>query len=165
MSKIVTNIGIRKRECSFGEVGSVEVDGEKHAVDVRILSKNRVSILIDGKSFYAAVESAGLKYDVLLAGRVIRVSIESPAKLIQSRLGRLSTFKSATSEVRSPMPGMVVRCEVAEGEEIKIGDGLLVLEAMKMENEIRATANGVVKKIFVVEKQVVDKGELLLLME
>lgn len=165
MVKIVTSIGVRKTLCTFGENGSVEVEGKKHAVDVKMLSKNRVSVLIDGKSFYATVDVDGLKYDMLLAGRAIHVDIESPSKVIESRIGRSSTARSSTSEVRSPMPGMVVRCEVAVGEAIKVGDGLLVLEAMKMENEIRATFDGVVKKILVVDKQVVDKGELLLLME
>ena len=63
------------------------------------------------------------------------------------------------------MPGMVVRCEVREGTIIEAGDGLLILEAMKMENEIRATRNGTVKKILVRDRQVVDKGELLLIIE
>lgn len=63
------------------------------------------------------------------------------------------------------MPGMVVRCEVEEGTVISAGDGLLILEAMKMENEIRATKHGTVKKILVRDKQIVDKGELLLIIE
>ena len=63
------------------------------------------------------------------------------------------------------MPGMVVRCEVKEGATIAAGDGLLILEAMKMENEIRATRNGTIKKILVQDRQVVDKGELLITME
>ena len=63
------------------------------------------------------------------------------------------------------MPGMVVRCEVREGAIIAAGDGLLILEAMKMENEIRAARNGTVKKLLVRDRQVVDKGELLLIIE
>ena len=63
------------------------------------------------------------------------------------------------------MPGMVVRCEVKEGERVEAGDGLLVLEAMKMENEIRATKEGIIKKVHVVDRQVVNKGELLFLIE
>jgi len=60
---------------------------------------------------------------------------------------------------------MVVRCEVREGSIIEVGGGLLILEAMKMENEIRATRSGIIKKIHVREKQVVDKGALLITME
>jgi pyruvate carboxylase subunit B len=63
------------------------------------------------------------------------------------------------------MPGMVVRCEVSEGTIVAAGDGLLILEAMKMENEIRAARNGTVKKLLVRDRQVVDKGELLLIIE
>jgi pyruvate carboxylase subunit B len=64
--------------------------------------------------------------------------------------------------VRAPMPGLVLRLEVVLGQKITTGAGLLVLEAMKMENEIRANAAGVIKQIFVQPGQPVDKGASLM---
>jgi len=64
--------------------------------------------------------------------------------------------------VRAPMPGMVLRVEVESGQKVASGSGLLVLEAMKMENEIRAGSAGVIKQIFVRPGQAVEKGADLL---
>ena len=64
--------------------------------------------------------------------------------------------------VRAPMPGLVLRLEVQLGQNVAPGAGLLVLEAMKMENEIRANSTGVVKQIFVQPGQPVDKGASLI---
>jgi pyruvate carboxylase subunit B len=63
--------------------------------------------------------------------------------------------------VRAPMPGLVLRLEVEEGQTVLAGDGLLVLEAMKMENEIRSSEAGVVKRILVRAGQAVEKGAVL----
>ena len=103
-----------------------------------------------------------LNYDIIINGNFIRVCTEDSTKQLASKvLG--GTRRTATGpEGRSPMPGMVVRCEVQEGTKVKPGDGLLILEAMKMENEIRANTGGVIKRMLVKERQVVEKGELLL---
>jgi biotin carboxyl carrier protein len=75
------------------------------------------------------------------------------------------TERSASStgqKVTAPMPGKVVRIEVAEGDTIKAGTGLIVLEAMKMENEIKSGASGSVTKIHVSVGKAVEKGEILI---
>jgi biotin carboxyl carrier protein len=65
----------------------------------------------------------------------------------------------------APMPGMVVRVNVSEGDAVQPGQGLVVMEAMKMENELRATSGGAVKRILVTPGTAVEKGALLLEME
>jgi biotin carboxyl carrier protein len=60
------------------------------------------------------------------------------------------------------MPGLVLKVLVTEGQAVKKGDGLLVLEAMKMENIIKASADGMVKKIHIEEKNVVDKNQKMI---
>ena len=165
VTRTVTHIGGRKYNWSVGDNGALEPEGKELDVDIQFISPHRVSVLINGRSFYAVVDSNGLKFDVLMAGRLYQAEVESPTKLIEKQLRGSPASRPTELEVRSPMPGMVVRCEVTAGTTIKIGDGLLVLEAMKMENEIRSTINGVVKKILVTDKQVVDKGELLLVIE
>jgi pyruvate carboxylase subunit B len=63
------------------------------------------------------------------------------------------------------MPGLVVRVEVGEGDPVKPGDGLVVVEAMKMENEVRSQQKGVVKQVFVKQGMTVDQGQTLLILE
>ena len=65
----------------------------------------------------------------------------------------------------APMPGLVVRVNVREGDEVRSGQGLVVMEAMKMENELRATAAGVVRRVVVAAGSAVEKGALLVEME
>jgi biotin carboxyl carrier protein len=65
-------------------------------------------------------------------------------------------------ELSSPMPGRVLKIIVKPGDQINIGDSLLSLEAMKMENILKSDGEGIVKEIFINEEQVVDKGEVLI---
>jgi len=120
---------------------------------------------MNGNSFNASVHGNGDGYDILIDSKYIQVSVESSSRKRLDRLSEESGGHSSRLEVRAPMPGMVVRCEVKDGDAIHPGDGLVVLEAMKMENEIKSTIGGTVKKVFVSDKQVVEKGELLLVIE
>jgi len=77
-----------------------------------------------------------------------------------------STAKpSGPAPLVAPMPGMIVRVQVTEGEVVQPGQGLVVMEAMKMENELRATAAGAVRRVHVAAGTAVEKGALLLEME
>ena len=73
--------------------------------------------------------------------------------------------RSSTPEVRAPMPGLIVRILVDSGQEVEAGDGMLVIEAMKMENELKAEGAGLVEQIHVKPGQTVDKGDLLVSFE
>ncbi|HLB35678.1 MAG TPA: biotin/lipoyl-containing protein [Gemmatimonadales bacterium] len=87
-----------------------------------------------------------------------------PAEVVDERTAQLRALRKdqgkqeAPGLVRAPMPGLVLRVEVAAGQEIAAGSGLVVLEAMKMENEIRSTGPGRVKAVLVEPGQAVEKG-------
>jgi biotin carboxyl carrier protein len=88
----------------------------------------------------------------------------------QRQVTRLSRFPEKTAggqhqSANSPMPGQVLRILVAEGQKVKPGDGLVVLEAMKMEQTIKATIQGVVRAVLVKPAQVVAPGEMLVEIE
>jgi len=73
-----------------------------------------------------------------------------------------STAVPAGHSLKAPMPGLVLRVLVSEGEQVSAGQGLVVLEAMKMENELKAGAAGVVRSVRAVAGATVEKGQLLL---
>ena len=81
------------------------------------------------------------------------------------RMAGATTQKKGPAYLHAPMPGLVVRINVAAGDEIRVGQGLVVMEAMKMENELRATAAGRVKRVAAQPGSAVEKGALLLEME
>lgn len=165
MKTVVSHIGERQYKWTFDDNGSILCNGKRMEIEVRAISSHRVSVLADGCSFDALVHGSDSKYEVLINGSLLNVDVQAPTKNATPQLLKAVNPHAAGLEVRSPMPGMVVRCEVRDGSKVKAGDGLLILEAMKMENEIRATADGTVKKVMVSDKQVVDKGEVLLIIE
>ena len=162
VAAIISTIGTRQFHWRFDDDGTVSLAGEKIPVEVTRISPNGVTILFKGKSYFVMVTKNDLKYDVIINGNLIRVGTEDSTKQLASKVLGGTKRTASDTEVRSPMPGLVVRCEVEEGTKVKPGDGLLILEAMKMENEIRAGTTGVVKRMLVKERQVVEKGELLL---
>ncbi len=165
MGTLISNIGNKEFRWTFNNDGSIFEGKDAIDVDIRKISRNRYSILLNGRSYQAVIARKKFSYTILINGITYDVEVESSAKkLIKLRNGAM-TVDRAHFELRSPMPGMVVRCEVDEGERIMAGDGLVILEAMKMENEIRAPRDGTIKKIHVQDKQIVDKGALLITME
>jgi biotin carboxyl carrier protein len=80
-------------------------------------------------------------------------------------LAAASSGPSGPAPLIAPMPGMIVRVHVSEGDDVQTGQGLVVMEAMKMENELRAPASGTVRRVHVAAGTAVEKGALLLEME
>ncbi len=98
-------------------------------------------------------------------GQRHEVSLLSPLDQLIARLGLEANPKPVLTELRAPMPGLVLRVEVEAGRPVEAGDTLLVLEAMKMENAIKAPVAAVVSGIDVAQGQAVDKGALLVRFE
>ncbi|HTX20068.1 MAG TPA: biotin/lipoyl-containing protein [Bacteroidota bacterium] len=163
MTELIATVGGEDYIWNFGEDGRITCNGRPVEVDVRRISTNRVSVVLSGRSFDATVAKVESAYEVRLKGDLFRVEVESAEK----RGARTNATPNARvgAEVKAPMPGLVVRLEVSEGETVNAGDGLLILEAMKMENEIRSRVQGTVARILIKEKQTVDKGQLLLVIQ
>ncbi len=139
----------------------VTLDGVEHAVDARKLEADFYSILYEGKSYEVSVESTGLKY-VVRHGAAEQVVELADA----SRGGRAELHKKGGLEtVESVMPGKIVRVLCAPGDEVNAGQGLVVVEAMKMENEIGSPRSGRVKSVAVTPGQTVETGAPLVVLE
>ena len=101
----------------------------------------------------------------LFAGCEYEARIEDSRQRMLRSLGAGSKVRSTTLSVKAPMPGRVVKIEAKVGQQVNRGQGVIVVEAMKMENEVRAPGDGVVKEIRVKEQQTVGKGEVLVVVE
>jgi pyruvate carboxylase subunit B len=104
-------------------------------------------------------------YQILLAGKQLEAVVESERSRLLRKFDTQGSSGPKKVEIKAPMPALVVKVEVAVGDSVKPGQGLLILEAMKMENEIKAHSSGVVKTIYVTQGKPVEKGELLILLE
>lgn len=144
----------------------VEIDGRVATFTHESISEQHISVILDGRSYSAVIipESDG-RYRVVVAGREFDVHLKDERDLLLERYGLADTAAAGTQAIRAPMPGLVLSVAVEAGQEVRKGAGLAVLEAMKMENELRAEHDGVVKAVHVAPGDAVSKSDLLLEIE
>jgi pyruvate carboxylase subunit B len=140
--------------------GSVTVDGQKlEAHAAAIPGTPLMHLLLGNDSWTVACEQLeSRRWALGAAGERVEVDVQDDrSKQIEALTG--SGRKAAVAGViKAPMPGLVVRVEVSEGQVVEVGEGLVVVEAMKMENELRATTTGVVERVHVKAGDRVEKG-------
>lgn len=164
-TRFQAELGDRKIDLVIGET-TVTLDGRTVPFSCERLSDRHLSLLIDGKSFSAVVleETDGVTR-VQIRNREFDVRLKTERDLLLERFGLAEAGGAHLLEVRAPMPGLVLSVAVDPGSEIEAGTGLLVLEAMKMENEIRADRKTVVKAVHVAPGDAVGKNDLLIELE
>ena len=144
--------------------GTVVVDGRELSVDLRDVPGTSVRhLLLDGRSYpvIATDRPQGDGWDVHVAGERFEVeAVDERTRAIRDMTAR-SAGPRGPRPVRAPMPGLVVRVEVEPGQQVHPGQGVAIIEAMKMENELRAEGAGVVSRILVQAGQAVEKGAVL----
>ncbi len=142
----------------------LKIDGEVVDVDLAGLpGTSRRSLLLDGRSHAIAAEGRGGGVWVLdLDVGPVRVEVVDRAGLAIRELTRRVAAERGPRPLRAPMPGMVVKVEVEEGEVVGAGQAVVVVEAMKMENELSAEAEGRVKKVHVAPGEPVEKDQVLI---
>jgi len=140
----------------------VTLDGRALEVDHQETGPHFASLIIGGRSYEAGLEKRPDGYNVVLAEDVLYVEICGA-----SQGAAAAPRKAATGPARvvAPMPGRLVRVLVQPGQQVEAGDGLVVIEAMKMENELRSPRAGRVAELSVREGQAVETGALLVVVE
>jgi biotin carboxyl carrier protein len=142
----------------------ISIDGVERVIDGRQLSSHMYSLLIDRRSFTTDVTAKDDQYTVACDGNSIRLTLLDERRALRPGEGGDQT-REGDKKIRAVMPGKVINVLVAVGDEVNKGHGLLVIEAMKMENEIRATASGTVKAVHVIPGQPIESGEMLVELE
>ena len=142
----------------------VQIDGDRIEVGgPEPVGRNLYSLLLNGESHTVLAERDGsAEWDLQLRGRSYRAEVLDDRTKVMRELSSVGSIAKGPAPVRAPMPGLVVKVEVDEGEFVEAGAGLLVVEAMKMENELTAAVAGRVGTIHVVAGQTVEKGEVLM---
>ena len=139
-------------------------EGERvFEAEVRRITANEIQFCFGGRSVRVYLVRDGERTFVSVDGREFAVSESRPEA---GRPGAVDETTAETSlRVRSPMPGKVTKVAVAEGEEVRKNQTLVIVEAMKMENEIKTAIDGVVKKIHVAVGDLVDAEKILVEIE
>jgi biotin carboxyl carrier protein len=134
-------------------------DGHPLDADGKEVSPGVYSILVQGESFEVRVERIGAELHAATQGREYKIAICDPREWKKNRAGAAEA--EGRQQVLAPMPGKVVRVLVAAGDQVQAGQGLMVVEAMKMQNEIRAPKSGKIERLSVTEGQTVNSGEVV----
>lgn len=138
----------------------VKLDGKRVDVDVLALGKS-LSLRIDGKMVDLTTEGSPPELGAIASGHRSYVRVESERQRAAAA-ANAGARGAGDRTVKSPMPGRVVKVLVAVGDEVLAGQSLLVVEAMKMENEVRAKVSGKVAEIFVAAGATVEANAKLL---
>jgi pyruvate carboxylase subunit B len=156
-------VGEATFEVEFDAEG-VRVDGTRmEAGAPELVSPNLYSFLLAGASHTVLAERGGPgRWDLQLRGRRYRVEVVDDRMKAMHDMSSAGMVAKGPAPIRAPMPGLVVKVEVEEGELVEAGGGLLVVEAMKMENSLTARVGGRVGTIHVVAGQTVEKDEILM---
>ncbi len=142
------------------------INGKEYNYDVRFLNDNVMVLRMNGNNYFVTcAEDDDELLEVNVESDVYRVSSKSELDLLVEKLSGNKGESKVKKEVYSPMPGIIKKLNVTEGQQVRKGEVLLVLEAMKMENEIKAVKDCVIKKINVDPLSSVEKNELLIMLE
>ncbi len=132
------------------------------------MSDNHYNNISDNQSYTVEIIKVDVTYktvDLKVNGKFISCSISDELDLMIKSMKLGTSKKGKSKNLISNMPGLVLSIDVQEGQQVAAGDALMILEAMKMENVLKASADGVIKKISCSEKDAVDKGQLLIEIE
>ena len=132
--------------------------------DVKHQGNGVYHVLYNQKTYTLILESGEAEtgiYKVQLNGKPLEIGTFDRIQLLLKSMGMDTAMGKKINEIKAPMPGLVLRIPINEGDSVSKGEGLLVLEAMKMENSIKAPGDVVVSKIHVKPGQAVEKNQLL----
>ena len=143
---------------------ALTVEGVRHEIDALTLEHGAVTMILDGASHSVEFEDAGDEVAVLVKGQVMRVDVaDERRKRLRAAAAGFSVEGKQT--ILAPMPGKVVKVLVKPGDEVAEGQGLVVVEAMKMENELKSPKAGRVTEVMAKEGQAVEMNAKLCVVE
>ena len=133
--------------------------------DVRASEAGGLSFESQGRRFHAMLDFHGEEKRITFNGRELTVDYETERHRLLRKVAGLGISAHVHADIKASMPGLVVRVNCQAGMDVKKGQPILILEAMKMENEVRSPLDGTIKEIRVKTGQPVEKGDLLVVLD
>lgn len=142
-----------------GERWSCRLGDREFPLDAVSVQDGMLSLLLNGKSYEVKQETVGQEAGVVVGHERFSVSVQDPRSFRSRR--RAGVNEQGVKKITAPMPGKIVRILAGVGATVEAGQSVIVIEAMKMQNELKAPKNGVMKKINVAEGAAVEAGQTL----
>lgn len=155
-------------EYNFGiaeDGANAVINGVSIQLDIRDISEDHFHFLLDNKSYSAELVSVDYKLKeatIKVNGKEYKTVLKDDKDHLLTLLGIENTVSHASSDLKAPMPGLVLDILIKPGDQVKKGDQLLILEAMKMENLIKSPADYTVKSVEIQQGDKVEKNQVLL---
>ena len=161
--KYITTVEGKEYTVEVLDEKHVIVNGKSYEVDFESVSGQPVySLILDGKSHESYIARGDENWQVLLRGRLYPVTVEDEReKRLRATAGG-GVAENGEFILKAPMPGLVVAIPVNEGQEVKKGQVILILESMKMQNELKAPRDGVIQRVKVKAGESVEQKQTLL---
>lgn len=160
--KYIASVGEQEFTLDVNREGEVTVDGVTYAVDIQNAgSESMYSLIVDGKSYDVFIEERDEDLLVVMWGGLFEVQVQDERTRRLAGLRRGPLVPVGEVLIRAPMPGIVVEVPVSQGQPVEAADILVVLESMKMQNELRAPRAGVVHHIRVKAGDRVEQNQIM----
>lgn len=161
--RYISTIDGREFDIEIMDDHHVRIGGRVIAVNFESVSGQPVySLILDGKSFESFVYESDDEWQVLLRGRQYQVKVEDEREKRLKAAAGGGVAEGGEFHLKAPMPGLVVAIPVSEGQEVQKGQVLVILESMKMQNELKAPRDGVVAHIKAKAGESVEQKQILL---
>jgi biotin carboxyl carrier protein len=162
---VVVDDKIHQVELKRGEKSWLcKVDGQDIEVDAELTTRDVLSVLVGNKAYEIKRErSLQGELHMVIGSARYSVEVQDPRSLRTRRA--LAGVEAGPQKVKAPMPGKIVRVLVAEKDQVKAGQGIIVMEAMKMQNEMKSPKDGIVQKLLAAEGSAVNAGDTLAIIE
>ena len=166
MNDMIITINSKKYSVKITSSSEVEINNRKVSTEVSQINDNAYLLRFNNKVFEITAHKLDKdKYGVVIDGSYFEALVRTQLQERAFELQKNKNISSKKVNIRAPMPGLLLKLKINIGDKIKAGEPLLLLEAMKMENEIRSPIDGVVQKILFKEGQSVEKNSIILTFE
>jgi biotin carboxyl carrier protein len=136
-----------------------KINGREVAAGALEISRGAYSVIVDGGSFEVQVDDSSTGLRIVADGFEYSAAIENSRELKKNRAGAAEA--QGRQNILAPMAGKIVRTLVQAGDQVQAGQGLVIVEAMKMQNEVRSPKSGTVERLGVVEGQTINPGDVV----
>ena len=162
MNDLLVKIGIRSFEVTIIKDNEIEINENTYKTQLKQINKNQYRLKLNERQYQIYVDDQNYgKYITHLNGENNDISILTKLEEEAKKLVNNKSIDSKENKILSPMNGLVVNVNKKVGDKVKVGESLLVLEAMKMENEIKSTLEGIIIAVKCYEGKSIERGELL----
>ncbi|MEN8192014.1 MAG: biotin/lipoyl-containing protein [Bacteroidota bacterium] len=166
MTKLYADINSESYEVEYISRNRIILNGKEYQVELEPLEKNIYQIVLNNKRhkiFIDEIESG--VFHSITSGETFTVSIESDLERKAKKILNKNINQNSNKNIKAPMNGLIVKINKNVGDKVEKGESLIVLEAMKMENEIKSSTSGIIKTSICEVGKSVDREELLFIIE